>query len=102
MAFDAFISYSHAADGKLAPSLQRGLQQLAKPWSRRQALRIFRDDTGLSVNPALWQSITTALDESDYFILLASPGAAASEWVNQEIEYWMASRPTRRPGCCRC
>ena len=30
MAFDAFISYSHAADGKLAPALQRGLQQLAK------------------------------------------------------------------------
>ena len=30
MAFDAFISYSHAADGKLAPALQRGLQQLAE------------------------------------------------------------------------
>ena len=58
MAFDAFISYSHAADGELAPALQRGLQQLAKPWSRRQALSIFRDDTGLSVNPALWSSVT--------------------------------------------
>ena len=85
MAFDAFISYSHAADGELAPALQRGLQQLAKPWTRRQALRIFRDDTGLSVNPALWQSITNALDESEYFVLLASPGAAQSEWVNREI-----------------
>ena len=93
MAFDAFISYSHAADGKLAPALQRGLQRLAKPWSRRQALRVFRDDTGLSVSPALWQSITNTLDESEYFILLASPGAAQSEWVNQEIVYWMSSRP---------
>lgn len=93
MSFDAFISYSHGADGELAPAVQRGLQRLAKPWTRRQALRIFRDDTGLSVSPALWTSITNALDESDYFILMASPGAAESVWVNREIEYWLASRP---------
>ena len=30
MAYDGFVSYSHAADGRLAPALQRGLQQLAK------------------------------------------------------------------------
>ena len=29
--YDAFISYFHAADGKLAPALQAGLQRLAKP-----------------------------------------------------------------------
>ena len=28
MAYDAFISYSHAADSRLAPSLQNGLQRL--------------------------------------------------------------------------
>ena len=57
MGYDAFISYSHAADGELAPALQRGLQRLARPWHRKRALEVFRDQTGLSVSPALWSSI---------------------------------------------
>ena len=51
MKFNGFISYSHAADGRLAPAVQRGLHRLAKPWHRRRALWIFRDQTGLSVTP---------------------------------------------------
>src|SRR5256885_12127468 len=47
MSYDAFISYSHAADGRLAPAVQTGLQRLARPWYKVRALRIFRDDTGL-------------------------------------------------------
>jgi hypothetical protein len=37
--YDAFVSYSHAADGRLAPALQAGLQSLAKPWHRGRTLR---------------------------------------------------------------
>ena len=81
MGYDAFISYSHAADGELAPSLQRGLQRLARPWYRVRSLRVFRDETGLSVNPHLWSSIEQALDDSRYLVLLASPEAAQSPWV---------------------
>ena len=88
--FDAFVSYSRAADGELAPALHVGLQRLAKPWSKRRALEVFRDETGLAVNPDLWAAIVTALDASDWFILLASPAAAQSRWVNQEIEHWAA------------
>lgn len=51
--YDAFVSYSHAADGRLAPALQAGLQSLAKPWYRRRALRVFRDRTSLSASPEL-------------------------------------------------
>jgi WD40 repeat protein len=91
--YDAFISYSHAADDALAPALQHGLQSLARPWNRRRALEIFRDDTGLAVSPGLWSSICAGLDESEYFVLLASPGAAESVWVNREIERWIASHP---------
>ena len=94
MAYDAFISYSHSADGRLAPAVQLGLQRLARPWYRMRALRVFRDETGLSVNPHLWASIEDALDESRYFVLLASPAAAASAWVNREIEHWVASHPS--------
>jgi hypothetical protein len=36
MTFDGFISYSHAADGRLAPAVQRGLHRLAKPWHVRR------------------------------------------------------------------
>ena len=92
MAFDGFISYSHAADGRLAPAVQHGLHRLGKPWHRRRALWIFRDQTGLSVTPALWSSIQTALDGSQFFVLLASPEAARSPWVNREIEHWVATK----------
>jgi hypothetical protein len=90
MSYDAFISYSHSADGQLAPAVQSGLQRLARPWYRRHALRVFRDETGLTVNPHLWNSISEAMDQSRYFVLLASPDAAASPWVNQEIAHWVA------------
>jgi WD40 repeat protein len=96
MTFDGFISYSHAADGRLAPAVQRGLHRLAKPWHRRRALWIFRDQTGLAVTPGLWSSIQTALDGSQYFVLLASPEAARSPWVNREIEHWIATKSANR------
>jgi WD40 repeat protein len=89
--YDAFISYSHAADDALAPAVQRGLQTLARRWNQRRALEVFRDQTGLSVSPGLWSSIKAGLDESEFFVLMASPEAAASTWVNQEIEHWTAS-----------
>ncbi len=86
--YDGFLSYSHAADDLLAPRLQAGLQRFAKPWWKRRALHIFRDEASLSANPHLWTSITDALDDSDWFVLLLSPEAAESEWVNREIDYW--------------
>ena len=92
MSYDGFISYSHAADGQFAPALQRGLQRFAKPWNARRALRIFRDETGLSTNPHLWSAIEAALDESEWFVLLASAEAAQSEWVNKEISHWLATK----------
>jgi WD40 repeat protein len=90
--YDAFVSYSHAADGRLAPALQAGLQSLAKPWYRRRALRVFRDKTSLSASPELWSAIEAALDQARYFVLLASPKAAASHWVDQEVRWWRAHR----------
>jgi hypothetical protein len=52
-------------------------------------LRLFRDDTSLSAMPHLWPSIEQALGQSRFLILLASPEAAASHWVGQEIAYWL-------------
>ncbi len=89
MAYNAFISYSHTADGTLAAALQSALHSFAKPWYKLRALHIFRDQTNLAVNPALWSSIRDALDQSLFFILLASSEAATSPWVAQEAEYWI-------------
>jgi WD40 repeat protein len=36
--------------------------------------------------------LALALDQSDYFLLLASPLSAASLWVNWELEYWLTKR----------
>jgi WD40 repeat protein len=91
--YDAFISYSHDADGRMAPAVQSALQRLAKPWYRRRALQVFRDETGLAVDPHLWASIADAMDQSRYFVLLASPEAAQSVWVNREISHWLATHP---------
>jgi WD40 repeat protein len=96
MAYDAFVSYSHAADGRLAPALQRAMQRLAKPWYRQRALRVFRDDASLSANPHLWASIEAALDDAEWFVLLASPEAAASPWVNRELDHWLAHKSIDR------
>jgi WD40 repeat protein len=90
--YDAFISYSHAADGTLAPAVQQGLEMLAKPIYQRRALRVFRDQTSLAVTPALWPTIQQALEASRHFILLASPTAAQSPWVDQELAWWMRHR----------
>ena len=92
MLYKAFISYSHDADGKLAPALQSALQNFIKPWYRLRSIRVFRDKTSLAANPALWPSIETALHESEYFLLMASPQAAQSIWVAREIKWWLRNR----------
>ena len=91
--YAAFISYSHAVDGRLAPAVQSALHRFAKPWYRTRALRVFRDEASLSANPALWASIEAALAASDFLILLASPDAASSAWVGKEVDYWCRHRP---------
>ena len=88
VAYDAF-SYSHAKDKPVATALQSVVQKLGKPWYRRRAVRVFRDDTSLSATPRLWPSIEQALGRSRFLILLASPEAAASRCVGQEIAYWL-------------
>jgi WD40 repeat protein len=91
--YDAFISYSQAVSGELATALQAWLERFATPWYRPRSLRIFRDYTSLSASEDLWQTIEQALSSSSHFILLASPEAAKSVWVNREVEWWRTNRP---------
>src|SRR5436853_2862025 len=90
--YDAFLSYSHSKDKPVAVELQQVVQTLGKPWYRLRAFRVFRDDTSLSATPGLWPTIESALNASRYFILLASPDAASSKWVNKEVAHWLAHK----------
>jgi hypothetical protein len=76
--FAAFISYGRGVDTRVATLLQRELERFTKPWYRRRALRVFRDDTSLSANPGLWTSIQQSILASRFLILLASRSAAQS------------------------
>ena len=90
--YDAFISYSHGADSQTAAHLQRALQGIAKPWYRLRGMRVFRDQTDLSVAPEGWAAIQAALAQSHFFLFLASAQAAASPWVAKELAYWIENR----------
>ncbi|MGW8972328.1 toll/interleukin-1 receptor domain-containing protein [Streptomyces platensis] len=95
--YDAFLSYSHAADSAKADHLRRGLQNFARSsWRHLRALRIFLDNASLSANPGLWPEIERHLADSGAFILLACPRSAGSDWVQKEINWWRAGLGARR------
>lgn len=87
--YDAFVSYSHAADGRLAVALRHALHRFACPFYKLRSTRVFLDHATLSNTPKLWRSIQKGLDDSSYFVLLASTAAANSNWVTREVQYWL-------------
>jgi len=89
---DAFISYNQKLDRPFVRRLQRQLQNLGKAWWQRRAVRVFRDESSLSATPELWPAIERALAASRHLIVCASPEAAASHWVNEEVAGWAAHR----------
>ena len=93
--YKAFISYSHK-DKAVAEWLHRALETLKVPRGlvgRETAggpvpahLRpIFRDESELAVSANLNKSVTDAVAESEFLIVICSPNSVASAWVNQEI-----------------
>lgn len=95
-AYDAFFSYSHAEDRGIARRLQVGVEKFAKPWYRVRSQRVFLDTNSLSADPRLWSSVEHALAGSSWFVLIASPLAAASPWVEREIRWWLENRSADR------
>ena len=91
--YDAFVSYSHDVRQKgITSGLQQAIEQFAKPFWRRRALTLFRDEINLSANPDLWGTIERALGQSRRLILIASPEAATSKWVGREVAWWLDHR----------
>lgn len=89
---DAFISYSHGNDAALAAALEAGLERLARPTFSLRAMDVFRDKSSLAAAPGLWSGIHEHLAGSKWFLLMASPAAAASNWCKKEIAWWLENR----------
>jgi tetratricopeptide (TPR) repeat protein len=98
--YKAFISYSHH-DRQAAEWLHRALESYRAPprlsaksgASIAGGLRpIFRDRDELSAAADLGETIRDALDRSDALIVLCSPTAATSRWVDQEVAYFLKDR----------
>ena len=95
MNYDAFISYSHGNDTRIAKALQDNLHRLAKRWDSLSAIRVFRDATHLPIT-SLQPALVSALAASKFLILLASPQSAASKWVREEVARFLETHPPER------
>lgn len=102
--YRAFISYSHR-DEDVARKLHRRLEafsiprglRVARPDGTRGARlgTVFRDRDELASAGSLSRSIERALDESAALIVVCSPAAVASRWVDEEIAWFRRHHPER-------
>jgi hypothetical protein len=86
--YKAFVSYSRADRGPAA-ALQTGLETFAKTTRTSRRYRVFRDEASLPVGGSLPERLREALAASEFLILVASPDAAQSPWVRQEVEEFL-------------
>ena len=94
----AFLSYSHK-DEHWGTWLHRSLERYRIP--RRLVGRVtaggavprrifpcFRDQEELKASPNLSDEIQSALEKSLFLVVVCSPRAAQSQWVNEEIRFF--------------
>ena len=90
--YRAFISYSHA-DAAHAQRLHRRLETYRPPHevisrmpeARQRVAPVFLDRAELEASGSLSSTITAALEASEFLIVLCSPNAVRSRWVNEEV-----------------
>ncbi|HEV8588851.1 MAG TPA: toll/interleukin-1 receptor domain-containing protein, partial [Pyrinomonadaceae bacterium] len=91
----AFISYSHH-DKRWGDWLHRSLETYRVPrvlvgkpspdgFVPARVFPIFRDREELAASADLGANINEALSQSRYLVVICSPRAAKSQWVNEEI-----------------
>lgn len=96
--YSAFISYSHH-DRVEATRLQRRIEGYRLPRHLRRRgtparLRpVFRDRDELTAAPDLSEAVRAALRDSAALIVVCTPAAACSEWVNREVTYFEETHP---------
>lgn len=98
--YDAFISYRHTdLDKFVAENLHKRLEAFKLPHSasknrlegeKTRIKRIFRDKDELPIASDLASPIMTALNESEFLIVICSPRTPESIWVKREIETFIS------------
>lgn len=97
MAHDAFISYSRK-DRAFAVRLQKALGNYLPPRDLslpHRRLDVFRDEEDFT-GTEYYQSVDRHLNDSGKLIVLCSPAARASEFVNDEIRRFARARGPER------
>lgn len=95
--YAGFLSYAHA-DEAIAARLHKTLERfriprgLKRPDTMVGLSPIFRDSEELSAHHSLTEKITSAVDSSRFLIVLCSPAAKTSHWVNEEIRLFRERR----------
>ncbi len=103
--YRAFISYSHA-DGQVVEWLHRALEGYRLPSKlvgEQTALgpvparlgKLFRDRDELPAAGDLSAELKSALKKSMFQIVVCSPAAAQSKWVNEEVRQFKQLREAR-------
>jgi hypothetical protein len=94
--YNAFISYKHAPlDIKIAEHVQKQLEHFHVPHSLKGKIRhekitrIFRDKDELPITSDLTETLTNALEKSEYLIVICSTNTKESMWVKREIQTFL-------------
>lgn len=104
--FKAFVSYSHR-DAKWGVWLHRAIENYRIPshigdsdtGGPRRLRPVFRDREELATSSDLGSSIREALQNSEYLVVVCSPNAARSRWVNEEIRAFIELGRAKRILC---
>lgn len=91
----AFISYKHTeVDTAAAMQIQHLIEHYTIPKNMQKQGKkhlgmVFRDTDELNVSSDLSDALCTALDHSEYLLVLCSPQYKESEWCRREIVYFL-------------
>ena len=92
--YRGFVSYSQK-DKRPAKKIHQALERYRVPkgidvplGKDRRLGRFFRDDEELAGAASLGTALEGALDDSENLIVVASPNATQSNWVNEEIKWF--------------
>lgn len=96
--YKAFISYAHKDKG-FARWLHKGIENYAIPRTlarkhshlpKNLKRSVFRDEEELASAMSLSDVLKHGLEESECLIVVCSPSAKISKWVEKEIQYFQA------------
>ena len=100
--FDVFLSYSRK-DEAFGRRLEEALENYTLPKDvnarsiSRKRLNVFRDKKDLVPNDAdYFQTIAGYLNRSQYLVVICSPNARVSDYVNDEIKQFLKTNEASR------